>query len=245
MSAVGRVDVDEVIAPPRARRRRAVAILTIAAVVGAGAGAHWWGPRILTQLAFFRVRQVEVHGVRYLPPDEIVSQLRVDTAASVWDDLEPLERRIAAHPQVQSVDLGRKLPGTLVVRVTERPPVAFVPSPDGLRAIDASGRALPIDPSRSEVDLPVIPRADSAILRLLVNVQAQHPELFARISEVRRSGRRELVLDFVTVLVRTMDDVSAERLADILPVEGDLARRHVRAVELDLRYRDQVIARLP
>jgi cell division protein FtsQ len=41
-----------------------------------------------------------------------------------------------------------------------------------------------------------------------------------------------------------MDDVSVERLSDILPVEADLARRQARAVELDLRYRDQVIARV-
>jgi hypothetical protein len=32
---------------------------------------------------------------------------------------------------------------------------------------------------------------------------------------------------------------------DILPVEADLARNHLRAVELDLRFRDQVIARQP
>jgi cell division protein FtsQ len=40
-------------------------------------------------------------------------------------------------------------------------------------------------------------------------------------------------------------DVTADRLSDIIPVEQDLARRHVKAVELDLRFRDQVIARLP
>jgi hypothetical protein len=31
----------------------------------------------------------------------------------------------------------------------------------------------------------------------------------------------------------------------VTPVEADLARRHLRVAELDLRYRDQVIARLP
>jgi len=38
--------------------------------------------------------------------------------------------------------------------------------------------------------------------------------------------------------------LSVERLADIFPVETDLARRQVSVSELDLRYRDQVIARL-
>ena len=47
-----------------------------------------------------------------------------------------------------------------------------------------------------------------------------------------------------TLVIRAMSDVSAARLADLVPVESDLARRRARVAELDLRYRDQVIARL-
>jgi hypothetical protein len=51
-------------------------------------------------------------------------------------------------------------------------------------------------------------------------------------------------VQLTTVPVRAMADVTAERLADVLPVERDLARRQARVAELDLRFRDQVIARL-
>jgi cell division septal protein FtsQ len=44
--------------------------------------------------------------------------------------------------------------------------------------------------------------------------------------------------------VRARAGVSATRLTDIFPVELDLRRRGARVAELDLRYRDQVIARL-
>jgi cell division protein FtsQ len=44
--------------------------------------------------------------------------------------------------------------------------------------------------------------------------------------------------------VRIPLGVSVARLADIFPVEFDLRRRAARVSELDLRYRDQVIARL-
>jgi hypothetical protein len=46
------------------------------------------------------------------------------------------------------------------------------------------------------------------------------------------------------MLLRLPIGLSVERLADIFPVETDLARRQVQVGELDLRYRDQVIARL-
>jgi hypothetical protein len=44
--------------------------------------------------------------------------------------------------------------------------------------------------------------------------------------------------------VRVPLGLSVERLADIFPVENDLARRQARVGEIDLRYRDQVVARL-
>jgi cell division protein FtsQ len=46
------------------------------------------------------------------------------------------------------------------------------------------------------------------------------------------------------VTVRLSPDVTVGRLADLLPVEDELARRRVRVAEIDLRFRDQVIARL-
>jgi hypothetical protein len=46
------------------------------------------------------------------------------------------------------------------------------------------------------------------------------------------------------VVVRAAEGLTARRLADILPVERDLARRQARVAELDLRFRDQVVARV-
>ena len=220
-------------------RGAAAALLLLAA-----AGAPWWGRAALTRLAFFRLRNVEIEGARYIDVAEVLTRLRVDTSASVWADLAPLEQRVAAHPQVGAVDIRRKLPGTLVVRVTENLPVALVPGRGGLRAYDASGRALPLDPSRVHVDVPIVAAPDTGVLRLLGEVRRAEPGLFARISEVRRSGKRELVVVLDRWPVRAMADVTPQRLAEIYPVENDLTRRQARVAELDLRYRDQVIARL-
>ena len=52
--------------------------LIMAAAWGVRAGAR--------QMAFFRVRSVEVRCARYLQPSEIISRLKVDTLASLWDD---------------------------------------------------------------------------------------------------------------------------------------------------------------
>jgi cell division protein FtsQ len=195
-------------------------------------------------MAYFRVRRIEVVGARFLSPLDVIDRMRVDTTRSVFDDVRPLERRVAAHPQVRSVTIERQLPGTLVVRVTENLPVALTPAKDGLTPVDVSGRMLPIDPSRTAVDLPVVPRVDTTVLRFLGDVRLRAPAIFDQISDARRGGRDDVILRVATLRVLVRPDIEVGRLADIFPVEQDLARRNKRVSELDLRYRDQVIARL-
>ena len=231
-------------APPRWRRR--VRRLAQALALVALLGVPWWGRAALRRLDFFHVRAVEVTGARYLDPADVVRRLGVDTLRSIWDELAPLEGRVLAHPQVRAVTIERRLPGTLHVAVEEHAPVAFAPSPRGMRVLDARGRELPIDPSRVAVDLPVVAAgADTALLRVLGELRAADSAFYGRVSEARRVGRDELVFRLFETTVRARPTVAARRFADLRPVEADLARRQVRAAELDLRFRDQVIARFP
>ena len=208
-------------------------------------GAPFWGPLVLRQLSFFRVRKVEIIGARYVPVSDIMDRLHVDTTASVWDPTGPLVSRLVSHPQLHSVAVRRKLPGTLVVEVQENPPIALVATGDGLRAYDARGTLLPIDLARTPIDAPILPRRDVELLHLLNVLRNEAPALYDRLSEIRITAPDEVVFQMGGTPVRAMRDVSPARLAEITPVEDDLARRGLHAAEIDLRYRDQVIARLP
>jgi cell division protein FtsQ len=227
---------------PATRSRLRLALIGIAALVVVG--SPWWAPLVMRRMDFFRVRRVEIVGAHYVAPSDILSRLNVDTTASVWDPTKPLAARVATYPEIRTVVVRRKLPGTLVVEITERVPVALVPANAGFRVYDERGVLLPIDPTRGTVDVPVLMQRDTALLRLLGAVRVGMPGLYARVSSVRRVGRDELVLQLKTGPVRAMSDVSLARLADIDPVEADIARRQLRVVEIDLRFRDQVIARL-
>lgn len=225
---------------PRRRIRRVLAVLGAAVALS----SPWWGPAAMRPMAFFRLRHVEVRGTRYASPAEIAKALSIDTSRSLWDDTRVLERRVRALPHIRDVDVARRVPSTLVVTVEENVPVALAPSSTGYRAFDEEGRELAIDPSRTPIDLPVIARRDTTILRLLGEVRGSDPSLFARISEIRRNGKDELLVLLVSVPVRAMADVTLDQLAQIAPVEQDLSKRRARPVELDLRFKDQVIARI-
>ena len=229
--------------------------LAIGAAVGLAvlASAPFWGPLVLSRMGFFRVRRVEVVGARYLPPSDIIARLNVDTLASVWNPTGPLASRVEKYPGVARANVRRKLPGTLVVEIVERVPVALVSAPGGFRPYDDRGTALPIDPTRVTVDAPVLMERDVPLLKLLGVMRAQMPAMYARVSAARRPGHGEIAFDLKpndaaaqrTETVRASDDLTLQRLADVEPVEQDLAKKQLRATEIDLRFRDQVIARLP
>ena len=125
--------------------------------------------------------------------------------------------------------------------------MALVDAPGGLRAVDERGRRLPLDPSKTPVDAPVVTAAprDTIVYHLLGEMQRESPALYAKLSSIRAVGADEIVLQIADLSVRAMTNVTLARLGDVDPVQRDLMRRQLRAAELDLRYRDQVIARLP
>ena len=233
-----------VVRAPRTPKQRAARIAVAGAALLLLVSLPWLLPIALSGLSFFRVRKIEIRGAVYLPPSEVLGRLRLDSAASVWDDRDPLVERLVQHPQIRHAAIQRRLPGTLVVRVEENLPVALVPVGRGFTAIDGRGKSLPIDPSRTALDLPILASRDTALARTLAELRAGYPSLFARVSEIRREGRSELLVRLPGMRVRALADLTADRLGEVVAVEADLARRHLRVAELDLRYRDQVIARI-
>ena len=263
MTEIDREVLDESPAPKQKKRGCLVLILLVVVI-----SSLWWGRLLLAQLAFFRIREVEVVGTHFLDPAKVVARMRVDTLRSIWSETDTYRDRLESHPQVTSAVIERKLPSKLVVHIQENLPVALVPTATGFLAYDSAGRVLPIDPGRTPPDLPIAAQADSSILSLLGRIRANNPFLFEKVSEISRptkseflmlvaSGQRKIssappdssaldstVTEMPVLRVRVPLGVTVTRLTDIFPVETDLKRRQVKVAELDLRYRDQVIARL-
>jgi hypothetical protein len=96
------------------------------------ASAPFLAPLVLRRMSFFHVRRVEIVGARYLTPSTLLRGWNVDTLASVWDPTDPLVvSRVEKYPGVARANVRRKLPGTLVVEIVERVPVALVSAPAG------------------------------------------------------------------------------------------------------------------
>jgi cell division septal protein FtsQ len=194
------------------------------------------------RMSFFRVRRVELVGLRFGAPGATLAALRIPASLNVFDDLAPIERRAIALPGVNRARVGRRLPATLRVELEERGPVALAPGPDAMRLIDARGRPLPFDPARSAPDLPVIEEADARVARLLGRMQALDPALYERVATARRDAD-DVVVDVGGKILRFRPDASQEDMQLVTEVEAQLAREGRKYRELDGRFAGQVIVR--
>ena len=221
-------------------RRRLVLALVGAAVA---LGGLVLTPRVLRRMAFFRVRQIELLGVRYLAPDDVLESLQLRPDQSVFDDLAVLEERASRVRGVVRARVRRVLPGTLRVNVSERIPIAFAPGPEGFVTLDALARPLPFDPTTSLVDLPLVARPDTLLVGTLGAVRFASRDLYDEVdwAETVRGGGVRLVLGGRRILLQAMPAVSV--VDGVLAVRELLARAGSEYEELDARYEGWVVVR--
>jgi cell division protein FtsQ len=214
-----------------------------------------FAPLALRGLDGFAVKQIEVIGIRHLSAEDAVTASGIDSTSNVFDDPTPWIAALMAHPLVASARIERRVPGTLVLHISESVPVAFARTPE-LRAIDEHGRILPADPASDDMDLPVLAiestltaegtAADEQTLRItrfLGIVARQQPALLGWISEAGVQGpdvRLVLRLDgFVEVLVPPQP--TATRLRELHDVMAELAAEISLVRRIDARFHGQVV----
>lgn len=179
--------------PRNLRRLQAKRLLLIAMnvlMVSLLVLAGFWGWRKTQEDARFGIRQIEISGLHHAPRGEI------DATAGRWAganlfrlDLDAVGTELRAHPWVESVTVEKKLPATLHVEITERTPVALLVSDGPIRYVDRHGVVFADLSARiGNPDLPLVSAADqsgvAAAVELLGVIEAEHPELYSRVSEI-------------------------------------------------------------
>ena len=201
-------------------------------------------PLVLRRVAFFRVRQVELVGIRHLDAGRVLAALRMSPRASVFDDADVLAERLRRLDGVADATVIRRPPASLKVIVREVEPVALVANQRGaLGVVDADGRALPFE--LGTLDLPVVQAADSGVVGVLARVQAFEPQLYQTIEAARRADlqRGDVLLELGTHRVLLGPNAGPEVIQAVMLVARDLAAKARPYAELDGRYAGQVIVR--
>jgi len=120
---------------PRTRspRRRAVRVAIGLVLLALALWFAWSGPLLA-------VSTVQVDGVSTLPAEQVREAAGIaDGTPLLQVDVDAAEARVAALPQIASVEVTRGWPQSVVITVVERVPVAVVGEPGRRTLVDAEG----------------------------------------------------------------------------------------------------------
>lgn len=136
----------------RALRLVLPAILSAAAVAGAG----WLVYRHGVQGDLLRIREIRFEGLARVTAEELLELSPVHAGDHLFlTDLGPAKAALARHPWLSSVEIRRRLPPALDIRVIERRAVALVDL-NGLYLVDERGEVFKRAAPGDGLDLPVI-----------------------------------------------------------------------------------------
>ncbi len=225
------------------------------------ASAWWTTGRLasaMADMALFAVRDVQVRGLTYATAEELIALLELAPEATVWGDTEEWARRAERHPMVTDVRVRRRPPGTLVLEVEERRPVALAATPL-LEPVDRLGRRLPVDPAETRLDLPLLggprpfpgarllPARGRDLAAEVGRLMEADTAFLQRVSEVSWVGERTVRARWSDPAVEFVFEVGTppQRIREGLIALGDaLDRDPTHAPEIiDLRFADQVVVR--
>ena len=104
----------------------------------------------------FDLKSIVVSGNRAVGKEDIIRVSGLERGRNIWSaDLVETERRLMLDRRFERVALSRKFPGTVVVRVKELQPIAFVQL-DRLYGVSERAELIPLSPGNGLPDLPVI-----------------------------------------------------------------------------------------
>jgi cell division protein FtsQ len=198
----------------------------------------------LTAEAGFGIREVLVIGRSVTPAEGILEALAVRQGDPILA-FDPAAAREALDRIAWVADsvVERRLPDTIVVRLTERRPLAVWQHEQQLRVVDATGAVLAEDELWRFRHLPLIvgsgaPDAAPALLDML----HAEPAVSARVAAAIRVAERRWELELQNgIRVRLPEQGAAEALARLARLEADYRLFERDIVAIDLRMPDRLV----
>jgi cell division protein FtsQ len=195
----------------------------------------------------FAVSDVEVEGRKMTDPAAIMAALGVERGTPILA-VSPsrAQQLLEGQPWVRSATVERRLPGTLVVRLVERQPLAVWQHDGKQQLIDREGEVIAVKDLSRYPMLPTVVGADAAVhAAALFEMLMREPALAARVTAaVRVDDRRwNLRIDHaIDVLLPEEDPAAAWARLAALEGTKNLLQRDIETV--DMRLPDRLVLRV-
>jgi cell division protein FtsQ len=129
----------------------------VAVVLGISVAIAWGAHRYAVTTPRFAIRNLDVRGNRHHSGDQLARIAGIDRGQNLFAvDAAAAERRLLENPWVRSAKVGRELPSTLQIDVTERDVAAVTVLEGGLYLVTSEGEPFKQAEAGDPNDLPVI-----------------------------------------------------------------------------------------
>jgi cell division protein FtsQ len=177
--------------------RRSVTVLLLVVVLGVvvfgiKVGIDWLSRKLFSDNPSFEIQHLVVSCDGTLEEYLIREYTGLSEGMNLFAvDFAEIEHVLLGVAQIESVNLERKLPHTLIITVKERVPVARIV---GARAIDRYGYVLP--PLSNTASLPLIKGLDGD---LRLGLPAEHPDVETALKIIALCDSDEYVRTYVRI----------------------------------------------
>lgn len=233
--------------------------------LGLALGGAVYGGTVLAEWAVksdaFLLKEIKVSGAVDLPEYEIMKAAGVSRGVNILSlPVDDIRRSISSLPTVKCCSVQRRLPGGLLIKVAERRPYFLVncgcvwrvdregivlgkADADDLEGLFMAGLGVagPLSPGTS---------LEAGEVGLVVNtikaIKKYAPELCDIVSEICVTNEGDIVLftcDPPHRVVFGKGGPKAESLVALRTVLGDLKRRDLSGMEINLRFSRQLVVR--
>jgi cell division protein FtsQ len=155
------------------------------------------------------------------------------------------KQQLESLPWVRSATIERRLPGTLIVRLSERHPLAVWQHDGKLELIDRQGEVIAVKDLGRFAKLPtVVGERAAGHAAALLEMLGREPELAARVSAAVRVDNRRWNVRIdkaIDVLLPEEDPAGAWARLAVLERQNNLLKRDVQTV--DMRLSDRLVLR--
>jgi cell division protein FtsQ len=201
----------------------------------------------LTARLGFAVTDIAVEGRQTTDPATILAALGAGRGTPILAvDPRRAEARLAALPWVRSARIERLFPGTILVRLTERRPLALWQHGGRIELIDHEGAVIPVGDLGRFASLPLVVGEDAAShADALLRVLAKEPRLAAHVSAAVWVGDRRWNLrldEGIEVLLPQDDPAAAWAELARLERKSAILQRDVKTI--DMRLPDRLVLRV-
>lgn len=206
--------------------------------------------------SYFTVGSVIVEGNKYISVEDVYRIADIPESINIFSlNTANIKMRLLHDLRIDETDVSRQFPGTIVITIKERKPMAYVASNYGFLEIDKQGVVLAVLKNLKRINVPMITgirleneyvgdKIEDPAVKKIVNYLSLLDEVtLNQLSEINSKSSNEIIVYTLTSIPIHLGN--SERLVDKAKLTNEMLRelegKRIMVEYIDLSYASPVI----